>query len=131
MVDVMAALKEVGELYKRGEPKSALHELQKIWDAVPEPKSSVKNSFLVIAYAVKISMTSHDLDQAWRWATLAPRYNQGRQDIGEAEFIVGKVAFERGDLATAKEQFIIANSKSRGRVFNGEDAKYRDLIKNF
>ncbi len=129
MIDVMAVLKDIGELYKLGDFESSLIKLQQVWDSLPEPKSNVANSFLVITYAVKISMHIGDLEQAWTWASLALSYNKGRQDIGEAEFLVGKVAFERGDVATARELFVIADSKSLGRVFHGEDSKYRKLIK--
>jgi hypothetical protein len=51
-----------------------------------------------------------------------------RQDMGEVEFLVGKVAFERGELEKAKEQFLIANRKSEGRAFNGKDERYERLI---
>lgn len=51
-----------------------------------------------------------------------------RQDMGEAEFLVGKVAFERGDLQTAKKQFAIANAKSDGRAFEAKDERYRRLL---
>ncbi len=128
-MDVMASLKDVGEQYKAGELSAALCKLQDLWDALPEPKSNILNSFVIIMYAVKISMQVGDLDLAWSWAILAPNYNQGRQDIGEAEFLVGKVAFERRDFDTAKEQFTVANLKSRGTVFHGEDPKYKTLLK--
>jgi hypothetical protein len=39
-----------------------------------------------------------------------------------------KVAFERGQLEMAKEQFLIANAKSEGRAFKGKDERYRRLI---
>jgi hypothetical protein len=51
-----------------------------------------------------------------------------RHDMGEAELLLGKVAFERGDLQTAKEQFVIANAKSEGRAFEAKDERYQRLI---
>lgn len=129
MFDVRAQLKDVGELYKLGEFRAGLLKLQELWNSIPEPKANTPDSFLVIMYAVKISMQAGDLDEAWQWATLAPKYNQARADIGEAEFLVGKVAFERGDMETAREQFVIANKKSRGKAFHGEDPKYKAIVK--
>lgn len=129
MIDVMVSLKDVGEMYKLGNFPGGLLKLKELWESIPEPKSNTPNAYLVIEYAVKLSMQAGDLDRAWRWAILAPKHNQGRHDLGEADFLVGKVAFERGDVGTAKEQFAIANEKSRGRIFRGEDAKYKAIIK--
>lgn len=129
MIDVMVSLKDVGELYRSGDFQAGLLKLKELWESIPEPKANIQNSYLVIEYAVKFAMQAGDLDKAWQWAALAPKYNQNRQDLGEAEFLVGKVAFERGDFGTAKEQFVIANEKSRGRIFRGEDSKYKAIIK--
>lgn len=129
MIDVIVQLKDVGELYKLGDFRAGLLKLQELWESIPEPKTDIPNSYLVIEYAVKLSMQAGDLDKAWQWAALATKYNQRRQDLGEAEFLVGKIAFERGDLNTAREQFVIANEKSRGRIFRGEDPKYKAIIK--
>lgn len=125
----MAQLKYVGELYKLGDFRAGLLKLQELWDSMPEPKVDIPNVYLVIEYAVKLSMQVGDIDSAWQWAILAPKYNRRRQDLGEAEFLVGKVAFEKGDMDTARDQFAIANEKSRGRIFYDEDPKYKAVIK--
>ena len=51
-----------------------------------------------------------------------------RQDMGEVEFLLGKVAFERGEDAKAREHFLVANAKSAGRAFEGKDERYKRLI---
>lgn len=129
MIDVMAELRDIGRLYKQGALQSGLLKLQELWDSIQEPKTNVANSYLVIEYAVKFSMELGNLDKAWEWAKLAPIYNKNRQDIGEAEFLVGKVAYEKGDINEAKNQFHIANEKSQGKIFHGEDLKYKKLLK--
>lgn len=129
MTDIMEKLKEVGEIFKQQNYTQALESLDSLWSSIPEPKYESQNSFLIILYGAKISPISNDLEKAWDWATLAPKYNKGRQDIGEAEFLVGKIAFERGDLDIAYENLQIANKKSRGFAFEGEDPKYKALIK--
>lgn len=129
MIDVMAELKGIGEQFKSGDFSSALDSLQVLWNAVPEPKEDTPNVYLIIEYAVAISMKKGDLEGAWNWAVLAPEYNKRRQDLGEAEFLVGKVALEKGDVETAKQNFVIANEKSHGRIFRGENPKYKAVIK--
>jgi tetratricopeptide (TPR) repeat protein len=124
----MKEFKGVGDLYKLGDFRGGLVKLEELWRSIPEPKSNFPNAYLVIEYAVKLCMQLRDLDSAWQWANLAPKYNQNRQDLGEAEFLVGKVALEKGDLDEAKAQFLIANHKSRGKIFQGEDSKYEAVI---
>ncbi len=77
-----------------------------------------------MAFCLKLG----DLDGAWRWASQAQAFASKRHDAGEAEFLVGKVAFERGDTEAAKANFLAAKRKSRGRLFQGADPKYRALI---
>ncbi len=128
MIEVMEELKRIGDLYKQQNYSIALDKLDDLWNSIPEPKFEIRNSFLIIMYGVKVSLILNNLEKAWAWAVLAPEYNKGRQDIGEAEFIVGMVAFERGELEIAVENFKIANKKSGGRAFHGEDPKYKAII---
>lgn len=127
-MDVMSKLKEIGALVRISNYLTALDNLQKLWNEIPEPKVDTPNSYLVLEYAVACSIKVKDLDEAQRWAALAPDFAQKRQDRGEVEFLVGKVAFERGELQVAKENFRVSDAKSRGRIFEGEDPKYKQLI---
>lgn len=125
----MAELKPVGALYSAGDFQEGLERLQLLWKTIPEPKAETLNAYLVVEYGVALSLKIHDLDQAKDWADQAPMFAAVRHDIGEVEFLIGKVAFERGELDTAKSQFLIADAKSEGRVLEGEDARYRRLIR--
>ncbi|MBS0253878.1 MAG: hypothetical protein JSS36_01365 [Proteobacteria bacterium] len=128
-MEVMAELREVSVLFRSNDFQNGLERLREIWDEIPEPKVDTANAYLVLEYGVAFSLKSGNLDEAQRWAAFAPDFAQKRQDRGEVEFLVGKVAFERGDLATAKEWFLISNAKSEGRIFEGEDKKYVQLIR--
>jgi hypothetical protein len=128
-MDVMSELREVAGLFRSNNFQSGLLRLREIWDRIPEPKVETANAYLVLEYGVAFSLKSGNLDEAQRWAALAPNFAEKRQDRGEVEFLVGKVAFERGELDVAKECFLIANAKSEGRIFEGEDKKYTQLIR--
>lgn len=128
-MDVMAELREVAGLFRSNGFQSGLPRLWQIWDGIPEPKIDTANAYLVLEYGVAFSLKCGDLDEAQRWAAFAPDFAEKRQDRGEVEFLVGKVAFERGELDAARKWFLIANAKSAGRIFEGEDKKYAQLIR--
>jgi hypothetical protein len=129
MTDVMTELREIGVLGAKGDYAGGLARLGVLWESIPEPRTEVPNIYMCIEYAVALCLRAGDLDEAWRWALMGPEYNKRRQDLGEAEFLIGKVAFERGDMASAAANFSVANKKSNGRVFRGEDSKYKEIIK--
>lgn len=127
-MDVMSELKEIGTLFRASDYNAALEKLHELWGRIPEPKVDTPNAYLVLEYGVACSMKADDLDEAQKWAALAPDFAQKRQDRGEVEFLIGKVAFERGELEAARENFLVSNLKSKGRIFEGENVKYRQLI---
>ena len=127
-MDVMAELRSIGALFTAGDFSSGSVRLRDLWGKVPEPKTATPNSYLIIEYAVTFALKTGNLDEAQRWADLAPEFTKVRQDMGEVEFLIGKVAFERGDYEAAKRNFELANIKSEGRSFQGKDPKYKQLI---
>jgi hypothetical protein len=127
-MDVMSELREMGASIQANEFRAVLRKIRDVWMRIPEPKTETSNAYMVLEYGVACSLKLGDLDEAQKWALLAPAFAEKRQDRGEVEFLVGKVAFERGEFAIAKENFIVADSKSEGRIFEGQDKKYRLLI---
>ena len=127
-MDVMAELRPIGAKYSAGDFRAGLLELASLWSKVPDPKPETLNAYLIVEYGVALALKEGDLEEAQEWADRAPMFAAKRQDMGEVEFLVSKVAFERGDLRKAKEQFIIANAKSEGRAFEAKDKRYRLLI---
>lgn len=79
-------------------------------------------------YGAKIALKLKDIQEAWLWAERAPDFKEKRRDRCEAEFLVGKVAYEAGKLDIAKEQFREAHRKSKGRLFINEDPMCRALL---
>lgn len=128
MIDVMKSLVPVGSLFKQEKYVDAAVEVERIWMGFPDDKAEIANAYLVVAYAVSIYMKIGDLNSAWRWACLAPMFSEQRHQLGEAEFLKGKVAYEMGELQVAQENFRVANAKSEGRIFHGEDKKYKKLL---
>ncbi len=128
-MDVMSELQKIGPLYTAGECDAGLRAIRQLWQDIPEPKTEISNAYLVLEYGVGFSLKKGDVDEARRWAELAPPFAEARHDMGEVEFLMGRVAFEGGDFDLARKHFAVANIKSEGRVFEGKDAKYKRLIR--
>jgi len=128
-MDVMQEIVALNATAATDSPQERLRKLEELWNRIPEPKTEALNAYLVIEKAVAICLKNNDLDQAWKWSLLAPQFSAIRHDVGEAEFLIGKVAFLRGDTETAKINFQIANKKSKGKIFQGEDTRFKALAK--
>ncbi len=127
-MDVMSELRPIGALFTGGDFRTGLRMLHDLWARIPEPRPKTLNAYLVIEYGVAFALKAGDLDEAQSWADLAPEFKSVRHDMGEIEFLQGKVSFERGDLEAARAHFTTANAKSEGRAFEGEDERYRQLV---
>jgi hypothetical protein len=130
MIDVMQELKAVGAKYQSGDLRGGLSLLQDLWGRIPEPRSDTPNAYMAVEYGVAFALKVRDVEEAWLWANRAPEFREKRQDRGEVEFLIGKVAYEAGMLDVARERFQEANLKSRGRIFSSEDPKYAALLKS-
>ncbi len=129
MQDIMQELKPIGERYAAGDFQSGLALLHELWARLPAPKPTTPNAYMVIEYGVAFALKLRDLNDAWVWANRAPEFKEQRQDRGEVEFLIGKVAYEDGKCDIALAQFREANQKSRGRVFVDSDPKYAAFLK--
>ncbi len=129
MMDILKELGPARESYRAGDISSALEMVQALWDRIPEPRTEEGDAYLVIEYAVALALKGGRLDVAQRWASEAPPFAAKRHDLGEVEFLQGKVAFESGDLQLARENFRLAQRKSEGRILEGMAEKYRQLLR--
>lgn len=127
-MDVMSELARIDQFFTSRDLDTGSKELWKLWDAIPDPKIDTPNAYLVIEYGVAFALKGGALNEAQKWVAFAPPFAEIRHDMGEVEFLIGKVAFARSEYDVAKENFLIANVKSEGRAFEDEDRKYRQLI---
>ncbi len=125
----MAKLREAGELYKTGDLAGCLSLVQGTWNSLPAPKEETPNAYLLVEYAVAVLLQTNELDSALSWAMRAPLFASRRHQLGEAEFLLGKVHFARGEREESKRFFAEAQSKSSGKIFQGENPEYLRLAK--
>jgi len=124
----MVELRPIGALFTDGRFLDGLQALWKLWKNIPEPKADDPNVYMIVEYGVEFALRAGDLDEAQKWAGLAPQFAEARHDMGEVEMLLGRVAFERGQYEIAKEHFLIANAKSEGRLFEGRHKKYKEVM---
>ena len=129
-MDIMQELKPIGVLFTEGKYCECLEALTKLWGELPDPKHSVLNSYMVVAYGVNIAQKVNNLERAWEWAQRGLPYSGNVNLGGESEFLAAEVAFARGDKQTAKQYFKIAKKLSGKRFFRGKNPEYLDLAEN-
>lgn len=133
---IINKLQPIGMKSKEHKYDECIQELNSLWNEIPEPKTEYDdgNVYLIIEYFVSILLKMNNYDEAYKWAIKGTIFNLKRNLAGEAEFLIGKVAFAKGDYEFAKDMFYIAKKRSSGRCFKGIDPKsneYKDLIKDY
>ncbi|SHN76753.1 MULTISPECIES: hypothetical protein [unclassified Paenibacillus] len=125
-------VKKSDELFNNGNHEESILLLEEAWNLIPDPKGIYcEESYHLVKDIVATSLILNDLKKAKVWADKIFLTGFDRIDSGDKEFISGKVAFELGDLETAKEFFIIANRKSEGRCFGSpKNTKYLKFFKS-
>ena len=126
---VMKSLQSPRALYASGHYEQAFSEVRDIWEGLPSNKLEEPNAYMILEYAVAILLRLGRLDDARSWAERSLSFREKRHDLGEAEFLVAKVAYEQGSLDEARQLISAAFKKSNGRILQGEDSKYRALIR--
>ncbi|MDY7991361.1 hypothetical protein ACYCSE_12220 [Paenibacillus sp. SEL1] len=120
------------EQFNNGNHEDSILLLEEAWNLIPDPKGIYcEESYHLVKDVVATCLIINDLKKAKVWADKIFLTGFDRIDSGDKEFISGKVAFELGDLETAKEFFIIANRKSEGRCFGSpKNTKYLKFFKS-
>ncbi|AIQ17236.1 hypothetical protein H70357_11655 [Paenibacillus sp. FSL H7-0357] len=123
---------ESNEQFNNGNHEDSISLLEEAWNLIPDPKGIYcEESYHLVKDVIATCLIINDLKKAKLWADKIFLTGFDRIDSGDKEFISGKVAFELGDLETAKEFFSIANRKSEGRCFGSpKNIKYLKFFKS-
>lgn len=118
--------------FNDGNYTDSIVSLEEAWELIPEPKGIYcEESYHLVKDIISTCLIVKDYKKAKEWAERIFLTGFARIDSGDKEFIAGKVAFELGDLETAKEFFSIANHKSEGRCFGSlNNTKYLKFFKS-
>ncbi|REK76864.1 hypothetical protein [Paenibacillus paeoniae] len=125
-------LNESNEQFKGGNYVDSILLLEEAWNLIPEPKGIYsEEGYHLVKDIIDTCFIINDFKKAKEWADKIFLTGFERIDTGAKEFISGKVAFELGNLETAKAFFRIADSKSEGRCFgSSKNVKYLEFYKS-
>lgn len=127
--EIDALSDESNVTYDNGDYNATIEILKIMWEKLPNPEVDYDDSYHIARSIALISLELRNYEQAKEWAEITKSCDPERQDIGEKEFLIGKVACESGDMLEAKRFLEIANNKSGGRCFSDQDKKYKQLLK--
>lgn len=100
------------------------------FDAIPEPRNNWGETYEVARNLMAANFRSGKIAESEKWLAVFMVADPDRPNVGEREMWAGKIAFEKNDMVEAKKYFTIANTKSEGRAFKGEDQKYFKFFKS-
>lgn len=133
----MATQRQINELmdksneeFDRTDYPMSIQYLEDAWALLPEPKGIYDDSFHIVRYLSETYLMVNNLIEAEKWARRLYQCGTSRMDVGERDFLLGKVLFEADKRDEAKELFALADKKSEGRCFEDEDKKYFNLLFN-
>lgn len=125
----MQTLRSAGALCSSGQCEQAFADVSALWAGLPSNKVDVPNAYMILEYAVAILLRLGRPEEALLWTEQGLVFREKRHDLGEAEFLIAKVAYEQGNLEKARQLLSTASEKSNGRILRGEDSKYLALIR--
>ena len=118
------------EVYSDDDISKTIQLLEEAWEALPQPKENWQEGFLVVKYMMHSYFNVNDFKNAEKWINHFLSFNEIR-DYGESEFLAAKIMLETGKEKEAAEFFKVADSKSDGRVWEGErNEKYGNFFKS-
>ncbi len=124
-----AYMQQTNTDYNAGDYAHAALLARQAWDLIPAPKEQYEESYYVAKKLYRYHLLLGQPEVAHDWAKTLLHCDLERFPDGEREFFYGKVNYELNRLDVAKEYLSIANKKSKGRCFLGEDDKYKALLK--
>lgn len=123
-----ATFKEARSRLELSDIENAVKIAESAWEMLPEPKFEWDVSKSYVQTLAGIYRDSGNFQEAisllnelFSSGTLQPHQDRPR-------LVLGTVYFEMGDLANARKWFDEANRISKGRCFNGQPKKYKDLL---
>lgn len=122
---------EYDDLFKKKQYDIAWKECMKVWEKFPNPKYKEPMSYLWIEDIINHAIETKQFELANKYIGFLFIADLERCDVGDREYLAGKLAFEQGEIELAKQLFRRSYEKEpSGMCFKGkENEKYRNLVK--
>jgi hypothetical protein len=103
--------------------------LIRAWSLLPEPKNNEEESFFIVKYIIETNLKIGNPYEANKWIKVFYDCDKTRNDLGDRKYIEGKVAYALCEMERAKKLFIEADKLTKGRCFEENDVKYKNMLK--
>lgn len=128
---IQTLIDESLDVYSDDSIDECIELLEKAWSLVPDPKENWEEGYLVTHEIFETYFIACEFELAHKWAEIYLKCDEKHRNFGDAEFYLGKMAYEEEELDKARKYFEIADKKSGGRVWPGEDEpKYYKFFKS-
>ena len=117
------------ECFENKDYETSIDLLVQAWGEIPQPKGLYPDTYNIVRDIIDTFIVIKNYKSAKQWLNHLYTSDFERIDDGEREFLSRTIYYELGELNVAKEFFDIANKKSEGRSFEGQDVKYIKLLK--
>ncbi|MED3999117.1 hypothetical protein [Priestia aryabhattai] len=117
------------ECFENNDYETSIDLLVQAWGEIPQPKGLYPDTYNIVRDIIDTFTVIKNYKSAKQWLNHLYTSDFERIDDGEREFLSRTIYYELGELNAAKEFFDIANKKSEGRSFEGQDVKYIKLLK--
>jgi tetratricopeptide (TPR) repeat protein len=116
------------DVFSLEKPEESTTLLLNAWVLLPDEKQLWTESFLLSKYILHVYYRTGNLPKAKEWSVVFLNCDHAQRNYGEAEMMAGKIAHQEGNITLAKQHFSVANQKSQGRCFSGDDKQYKKLL---
>jgi hypothetical protein len=116
------------EAWKAKKSEESIQYCLKAWEAIPEPRTSFDESYQIVKNIIFLYMQTGNYVEAKKWSEILYSCDPERIDSGDRDFIAGTIAHAMKDTNEAFRFFKLAFEKSEGRIFEGEDPKYKKFF---
>lgn len=128
---ILDLIDEAYNTYSKESPENSINILHEAWNLIPDNKEEFEEGYLVVHELIETYFSIGDYLATEKWIEMYLKSDNINRNFGTAEFYAGKTAFELGKLEEAKSYFQIAEKKSKGRIWKGENfKKYADFYTN-
>ena len=108
--------------------KLSLQRLEERWDNLPDEKFQSQERAIPAMLFINGYIQIKNFKKAYKWAEIM--LSDRQDDLSDVGFTLGKIDFEAGNYESAYKNFTMAFQDSKGRVFQGKDPKYLEIIKH-
>ncbi|MBL3549157.1 MULTISPECIES: hypothetical protein [Chryseobacterium] len=122
-------IEESERYYEESDYEGFVEVSLKAWNVLPIPREIYDESYHIAEGLAEGYLLIGNHEEAIKWAEIMGNCDMERADDGAREFVLGKMLFESGDMENSREKFVLAMTKSEGRVFVNEPKKYIEFLK--